>query len=195
MDQKGKAWTPSGGAVISTAEYKFGGASGYFNGNDAWIDTPTSEDLLLDGDFTIDGWIRPEDFSRPFSCIIASGSPSFSSGSFFFMVYGSDRRVGAGYPGANPAVRSSLQLTAGQWYFVELSRSGSALRLFINGNLEATAANSATWDFSATKTMIGSNGWDGVNSRFRGYIDDLRVTKGVARHTASYTPPDRQADL
>jgi len=52
-------WTAYGNAQIDTAQSKFGGASGLFDGTGDWIDTPDSDDFdVLSGDFTVDLWIK-----------------------------------------------------------------------------------------------------------------------------------------
>jgi hypothetical protein len=48
-----------GTAQIDTAQYKFGTASGLFDGDSDWIDTPTSTDFgFSTNDFTIDFWVK-----------------------------------------------------------------------------------------------------------------------------------------
>lgn len=195
-DETGRhAWTANGNAKISTVQSKFGGASAYFDGSTSFISTPSSPDFSLDGDFTIDGWVFIDAFTRPYATIIGSARGSFSGASWFLMVYSGSRRVAAGYPGGNPVIQSTTTLSASTWHHIELSRSGGTVRLFIDGVLDATVANAVTWDFSDSGTRVGSNGWDGTNSMFHGYIDDFRVTKGVARHTANFTPPTKEAAL
>ena len=66
-DATGKTITVYGGAQISTSQSAFGGASGYFNGTDAYLSVPHSADLdLASGNFTIEAWIYL--FSYPIEC-------------------------------------------------------------------------------------------------------------------------------
>jgi hypothetical protein len=60
--------------------------------------------------------------------------------------------------------------------------------LFIDGNLEASAAFSSTVNDTATVLYIG--GRDSVNQdSFKGWLDEIRISKGIARWTAAFTPP------
>ena len=56
--------TASGDAQIDTAQSKFGGASGLFDGAGDWLTCPSHSSLNLQtGDFTLECWIRPSALS------------------------------------------------------------------------------------------------------------------------------------
>lgn len=191
-----KTFTASGNAQISTTQSKFGGASLLLDGTGDWIETATSSDLSLTADFTIEAWIRLSAQTTNYMTIIGSGKSSYATGANWLMANGNatpdgnnQRKIAFGNVAANPFLRSTTLIDVGTWYHVAVTRAGSTCRLFINGTQEASGTNSGTFDFSDTKTMIGANGWDGSASHFAGNIDDLRVTKGVARYTANFTPP------
>ena len=52
-----------------------------------------------------------------------------------------------------------------------------------------TISSSIVFDWGKLGSRIGGGNWDGAQSYFNGYIDDLRITKGVARYTANFTAP------
>lgn len=58
--------------------------------------------------------------------------------------------------------------------------------MFINGVQGYSAANSTV--YVAGLMRLGSDG-GGSTRYFNGYMDDFRVTQGVARYTAAFTPP------
>ena len=78
-------------------------------------------------------------------------------------------------------------VTTGSWQHLAVTRSGSSLRLFINGTqLGSTLSNST--DFTDNQLKIGyyfSSSY-AINAK----IDEFRVTKGIARETASFAPYD-----
>lgn len=78
--------------------------------------------------------------------------------------------------------------STGVQYHMAVCRSGSNLYFFVNGGqIGATQTLSATiYGGSSSFTMIG----DGLNStKWDGQYDAVRITKGVARYTANFTPP------
>ncbi len=92
--------------------------------------------------------------------------------------------IGFGIHGAGPLVSSTTNTAASTWYHVAVTRSGTSLRMFINGILESSATNSS--DLVASGLNLGL-----ISTPYlmNGYIDDFRITKGVARYTANFTPP------
>jgi hypothetical protein len=72
------------------------------------------------------------------------------------------------------------------WHHAALTRSSGDHRLFLNGVQEGS-----TWTNSYNQSNalieIGQN--PSGSQSFTGYIDDLRITKNVARYTATFTPP------
>lgn len=63
-DESSKAWTKVGNAMITTGQYKLGGASGQFvEATNDWIHTPDHADFYIGtGDYTIEFFVR---FSPP----------------------------------------------------------------------------------------------------------------------------------
>lgn len=190
-----RRWSTAGtGAALSTAQSKFGSSSLLLDGTDDYIVAGQASELSLTGDFTIEAWIRPTALTRQFATIVGSNIAGFSGDAWFLMLLGNPNanagKVQFGYPSSNPILISTTVLsTAGQWYHVAVTRSGSTMRLFIDGALEASATNSATVEISSAGVRIGSNGWDGAASFFTGYIDEFRILNGTAAYTAAFTPP------
>ena len=182
--------TANGGAEISTANYKFGGASALFDANGDYLSIASNTLLNLDGDFTIEAWIYLSSSTPNWPTILGSGQTSFVSGCSYFMVNSqssSNHRIRLG--NYTNAVESTGLISLNTWTHVAVTRSGTTVRLFIDGVLDSTHTSSLTYHFDNTETQIGKNGWDGTNGQWLGNIDDLRVTKGVARYTSSFTAP------
>jgi hypothetical protein len=78
--------------------------------------------------------------------------------------------------------------TAGAWYHIAADRDASnVLRLYVNGAVVASATVAATF-FNSTRVLyIGNEG--GTLSLWQGQIDEVRITKGVARYGGAFTPP------
>jgi len=80
----------------------------------------------------------------------------------------------------------SSVITLNTWQHFALTRSGTDLKSFIDGTQVGTTQTNSD-NHTAGRLMIGDNVT--VAYPLNGYIDDLRITKGVARYTANFTPP------
>lgn len=82
---------------------------------------------------------------------------------------------------------ASITIPSATWRHIAVTRSGSTNRAFINGvQLGSNITDSTNWTFPNNRLQVGAT--LGAES-FAGYIDDLRITKGIARYTANFTPP------
>lgn len=163
-------FTPFGGVALSTSQSKFGGASCYFNGTDAKLQASAA--ILISGDFTIEGWFYPTAaLSSYMTCISNAGAKGL-------FIHGGKA---VWYSGGDYCTSAELPLNA--WSHLAASRSGDTLRLFVNGVASDTTLASSE-DISII-TIGGHHSSEFMN----GYIDDVRITQGVARYTANFSPP------
>ena len=186
-DESGKSWTRSGGAKIDTAQSKFGGASGYFDGNGDWITTATHTDFNFGtGNFTVDCWAYPVTGGTDYPTILASGKTTWAAGCVGFSFVTASNTYSFGGNGMT-GVASGV-ITKDTWSHLAVVRSGTALKIYVNGTQSGSATDGGAYDFSNTSTMIGRTGW-ATDAYWYGWIDELRVSKGIARWTADFTPP------
>jgi YD repeat-containing protein len=190
-----KTVTVVGGARIGTAQSKFGGSSLFFDGVDASdtsITVADSPDFHFPGAYTVEFWVRPSSFKAIntwlFGQILQTGlAPvriDIAPSTGLVNVLGSSDNTNWLF---TTGLTSTTALQIGSWSHVALTDDGTNARLFINGVLQATRATWLKAD-SATALRIGG-GYASGDREFDGYMDDVRVTKGVARYTANFTPP------
>jgi hypothetical protein len=93
--------------------------------------------------------------------------------------------------GTGNAAVATFAFSLNQWYHIAATRAGATTRLFVNGTSLTLTTNTLQVNSASTGTLsIGSERlFANYNHDLNGYIDDLRITKGVARYTASFTPP------
>ena len=178
-----KPISANGNAQISTAQSKFGGASMYFDNSGDYLLIPSSTKTDFGtSDFTIEAWIRPSTVAG-----IETIVSQWNGSGLYFAVNGAKLKF---VPYVNTApifiAESTTTIAVDTWYHVAVTRDGNTFRLFVNGVLEDTVTNTVSLT-SSIDTYIGR--WQGYSRDYGGYIDDLRITKGVARYTASFTPP------
>jgi hypothetical protein len=171
--------TRNGDAVISTAQSKFGGASGYFDGAGDYLTAPSSAlSGLGDGDFTIEAFIRADADNLNAICTVDYDA----TGSFWLGLY--QGQVACFGNGSQVAAGGDVQ--TGQWHHVAVTRLGGAVTLWLDG------ASVGTGSFGGGITLenaIGIGGGYSGTYPFSGYIDELRIVKGNAVYTGNFTPP------
>ena len=93
-----------------------------------------------------------------------------------------------GRSSGNPFMHTTNNFSHDTWYHYAVTRSGSTFRMFIDGVLEDTQTSSGSLNIALGGFRSGWS-FDGANGYFNGYVQDMRITRGVARYTATFTPP------
>jgi hypothetical protein len=175
-----------GDAKIRTDVKKYGTGSMYFDGTGDYLVLTGNVDNFVFGvgDFTIEFWLYLN--ANQTSIVYdqrASGAQGLypelyiNTNSIRYYTNSADRIVGS-------------TLNNQQWYHIALARSGTATKLFVNGTQSgSTYTDSNNYINGTNRPVIGASASSLGSDPFNGYIDDLRITKGVARYTANFTPP------
>lgn len=186
-DEKGWAWTASEDAQISTAQSKFGGASGLFDSQSSGVDHIYSNDTPMDitQDFTIECFIYWD----------GSGQSTFyqwyegvNSG-FYARVEPSGVIQTYTCGGTFDSVVTTTTIPIETWVHVALVMENGTLKIFINGNIEATGAVTQPTANPVNFPPIIGYDHSAPNRQFRGHIDEFRFTNGVARHIGNFAAP------
>lgn len=179
------------GCTTSTEQFQFGTAAGKFTStaDGAAVAYSSSADFNFTGDFTIEFWCYYD------------ATLSYAGGYGRFIacrrVYDN---VGAGTWRIGRDVWQNLQTTqifpftsppVNTWAHVALSRTSGIITAFVNGVLAGAYADAT--NFSSTQPLLVGHDRDGPGrfTPFGGYIEDFRITNGVGRYRASFTPPAR----
>ena len=172
-----------GNAQIDTTTKKYGTGSLEFDGTGDWLLVPDSPDQRLGtGNLTIECWLYLSATGTARG-IVGKGTSttgwllSTNTSNAVVFTYGTS------------TITSTGTLSGTTWYHIAVVREGTGTnqtKIYIGGTNDGTGTVST--DFTQTNAAyVGANrtGGDPMN----GYIDDLRITKGVARYTATFTPP------
>lgn len=183
-----KTVTPNGDAQIDTAQSKFGGASGLFDGTGDYLLNDGSSDFAFGtGDFTIDLWVRFASVATTMAiCDFRSAILTTSTMDLFFATPA--HAMALSVNGSNIILGTTV-LVADTWYHIAVARSSGVTKMFINGAVEASVSNSTNYLVGANRPAIGVSGVTLSTIPFNGWIDELRISKGIARWTAAFTPP------
>lgn len=179
--------TANGNAQVDTAQQKFGTASALFDGVNDWLSLDGSADFVFGtDDFSIDMWIRLS--ATGLTQYIYDSRPSGTGSGNYPALFVSSANVISYAVGSTTRITGFTSLSAGVWYHVALARSGATTYLFLNGVLQGTLADVRNYIVGVSRPAIGTNGGTTSASEFNGWIDEIRVSKGIARWTSSFTP-------
>jgi hypothetical protein len=193
-----KTMTAFGNAQISTAQSKFGGASIAFDGTGDYLTAANNASLNFDsGDFTVECWLylaglqTVDTDGQRVGNIVAYGVNNVTNSGYHFFAQTTTNRLAFARPGTGTSATANFTFALSTWYHVAYTRSGSTNRLFVDGQSLTLTTNTFTPASSSAGTLrIGSERfYSGYTHDLNGYIDDLRITKGIARYTANFTPP------
>jgi hypothetical protein len=203
IDNSTNAFTiTSNGSPVAGAIGPFtatGGTSMYFDGNDDLLVSPSSPNLDFGtSDFTIEMWVNPSNFSGSGGAnglIVRRRTDTIGTGAWAVYLNASGNLLFQDVQNGSVIFTSSSALTVNKWQHVAVTRSGTTIRGFIDGVLVGSGTSSISYS-STWYLILGMYGTAGGSwpsgsrgSFFTGYMDDVRITRGIARYTSNFTPP------
>jgi hypothetical protein len=195
VDSSSRAITMSAvnGAQLTTTGPQFGTAAGIFEGTGDRVSGSHADLALGTGDFTVELSLAPTTSSQTWARYIQIGANAVAGALYI------NRRNTTNPPCVNCSVHTGsayvdvlqgdLTLpTSGAYTHVAVTREAGVWRLFVGGVLDKSATfTSAGNNLTETTAFIGSN--QSTDEAYAGKMDNLRITKGLARYTAGFTPP------
>ena len=162
-----------------------------FDGNGDYLASSSNAAFGMGtSDFTLEAWIRPDLIAGADRGVIDFRNTLFGTldgGAAFIDASTSKLSF---FDGVTVYGKTGTTISLNVWHHVAWVRSGNILTAYLNGVQDFTASFSVNLGASRPLGIGGSNTDTGKGaSPFSGYIDDLRITKGVARYTANFTPP------
>jgi len=187
-DATGKnVFEADGDARVSLIQSRFGGSSMFFDGTGDRLLSPNNPWFRFELDFTVEAWVYPTARGTyPMICKCAVDGNWTVGWAFCFGFQSTEDKLQFWINGSL-ILQSTNAVALNTWHHVAVSRSGTNLRMFVNGSQEASATN--TTSIVPTSVLTVGSDITAANYNFIGYIDDLRITKGFARYTANFTPP------
>ena len=184
--------TANDGAAISTSEYKFNGSSGVFNGGTSYllISPFAAGDLSSQSSFTLEFWFNAIMIdTNPRSIVNKDGNSGVNLDSYGVNTINGGLAVYWRDTGGTFRGFTSVPVLTGQWYHVAWVRDNDAEhRLYVDGELQETITTNLDIRDTNYRFQIGSF-LNRANSGFDGYLQDFRITKGIARYSSNFTPP------
>lgn len=180
------------GTKIATAQKKFGTASLYFDGLSGWVLVPDGPEFAFgSGDFTIDFWIRFETNTSGIKTIFAHSSDNEDYSTLVWNGTAGGWQFSWAVGNVTQFTFTALDTIAiNTLYHVALVRSGNTFTFYRDGTSVGTATSSAPYPDYTNSVALGSLFiFSDFGNSMKGWVDEFRVSKGIARWTANFTPP------
>jgi len=192
--ETGQVVTFAGTAQLDTAQKKFGTASLLLDGNSDYVTVPNSTDFDFGtGDFAIEFRARWNDRTG-LQILVGRGIAGtdcwyiFKDATHHLGLYFIRDSAIKGHYTTNDVVISADNT----WYSIVVERSGTGAYIFIDGVSKTLALGTAfgTNNVGSLSAVLNiGRGMDGgVYNYLNGWIDEVRISKGIARWTEDFTP-------
>jgi hypothetical protein len=184
-----------GDTKSATDQTKYLSSSIYFDGNGDYLKLPSSGNFLAQGAWTQEMWLRlaGTGAGQQIGPAFGGGAGAWNSSNghqWLVFTHGSGFLVQ--YYGTNNSyntitIASSAPFTANTWHHWAISWDGTTLRFFLDGTLEHSTTSFIPNTMTSTHTELGRMPDNSYYSQ--AHYSDVRITKGLARYTANFTPP------
>jgi len=190
-DEMGKNVTAGGNAHIQTGEKKFGTGSGSFDGTGDYLTVTSSADFDFGSeDFTIDGWFYFNANDTGYQFMVDGRGNSDGTGWAFYLENNNQFSfLSASASGWDNVVlhNTGVVPATGCWIHMAVVRYGNVFTMYQNGTAIKSGTYTGSIEAQTQYLTIGAGHFN--PGPFNGYIDELRISKGIARWTANFTPP------
>ena len=172
----------AGNAQVSTSIVKYGTGSMYFDGTGDYLTTARNLSIGTSS-FTFEGWIYPTALVSVYNLICSTRTSSGADGTSIAVTTANKLAITTS---GTVLYTSTASISLNTWTYFAFCRDGTtACKVFINGNLDGSFNDAR--NYTGKVLLIG--GGETGNNAWTGYIDDFRLTLGVARYSASFTAP------
>lgn len=181
-----KSVTTSGAMAfsVSAPTVKFGTGAAQFNGLNSYITTPDSDDFFFNADWTIETWCR-------FSTLAGTQTiyqQATNDANYSRLVWDGSNWVL--YVNGTILITAADTLSTNTYYHILVSRKGNNFYIFRDGSQKGTVNNTIVQNNHTGAFLLGASDFNGslpTTNYLSGWLDEIRVSKGVARKSASFT--------
>lgn len=175
-----------GNTLISTAQHELYDASAYFDGNGDYLEIKQ----YLPGSSleTFEVWLLVTEYTGASTVDVVVGMPTMDNpaNKSYQLEVRPNGTLGLWLSNGAVYTVSTDVIALNTWTHVAVVKNGSNWRLFIAGIQQFSITNSTTL-FSDSMVQVGR---DNTTTRyFKGYLNDLRLTRGIAKYSGNFTPP------
>tara|TARA_R100000406_G_scaffold16092_2_gene10012 strand:+ start:193 stop:3513 length:3321 start_codon:yes stop_codon:yes gene_type:complete len=183
------------GATWQTSVKKFYDGATNFDGS-AVVDVSASSDFAFGaGDFTIEYWVNTSVktadgvYRRMF---VLDGPTGDTGANLSLNIDANSGHVIAwgGNAGPGAIVNQGVDIADGNWHHVACVRQDTSVSIYVDGSIQGTGTDSRSL-FAGSDPEPRLGGSSSTGGRLNGYMQDVRIYKGIAKYTSSFSPPER----
>jgi hypothetical protein len=189
-----KTVTRGGNTVISSIQSVFGNSSAYFDGTGDYLSVADSASWHFDNEnFTVDFWVRFTElrsqsrfYQQYTSSTNAHSFRLYNDGTYYYLAWYTYNTT------ATYLTSRWDDVAINTWYHIAVVREGPTItKLYVNGiQLGNTFTNNYTVPNSSSTFYIGGVGGGTDADSLKGYLSEYRISKGTARWTSNFNPPN-----
>ena len=170
----------NGDIKIKSDQSVSGGTSCYFDGSGDFLSINNANDMSFGtGDFTVELWVNLPQLSGRDNFIFGNNT----TGNFMIQL-NSASEIYIGRHNVAWDYHTSHGIQTNTWTHIAVTRQQGTMKIFINGSLVGSSFTNNN-NYPIDNLYIGMH----MNSYFfYGYMDEIRITKGIARYTENFTP-------
>jgi hypothetical protein len=174
-------------STYSSSIFKFGSASFSFNGTSYLTSSSSANFAFGSGNFTIEFWMYPTAAFNGFTRIMANlaYNGAYTNGNWNI---GGGGTILSWYCANGGGFNCATTISTNTWYHVAFVRNGTTISCYLNGVLDGSGAISTTAIDNGT-SALALIGAAGTSYGYTGYLDEIRITKGIARYTTNFLVP------
>lgn len=192
VDRSGKHTVEHVGAVAeSTTEKKIGQSGIWLPSDGSYLRLPDASNLFDFGteNWTIECWVKPTAVNAGAAQLLGRGTLS-SMGGWQLILNNMRPQLRWSTNGTswnNVTSLAGLQaIPVNKWSHIAAVRFGGSFFIFVDGEMVTSFSGGATLIASTLPVTIGNA--EGGQGQLIGYFDSVRITRGVSRYVAEFTP-------
>jgi len=178
--------TATGNVQHKTAQQQFGATSMYFDGTGDYLSLADHSDWTLGTTFTIDMWLRMDSSPTNTGQQTIWAQQVSGTDRFVWWINGTTQQVQLKINDNDQFGGINVGLSFDTWHHVALVFDGTNARFFTDGVQKSSSTivvSGGVPDISAGVNI----GYQVSSGPFQGYLDEIRVSKGIARWTSNFT--------
>ena len=177
---------------IPSGEKKFGETSIVFDGTGDYLELADNNDFDFQGteDFTMEAWVYMSSKISGENPILLKSQGDANVNYYLFIAGDENKLKLSWYNGSSwtEVASSAGTWNTDTWYHIAAVRNGSDISIYRDGvSLATNSSNPSLPEADGSTLQIGMP-YDQTGT-WNGYIDDIRITKGLAVYTGAFTAP------